>query len=152
MSMNAQAYDNYKKTTVETSSPGKLLLMLYDGAIKNIETAIKAIEEKDINTAHQKLIRTQDIILELISSLNMDYEISKGLFSLYEYINHQLVQANLKKDVNILQEVCSLVAELRDTWAEAIKTTTPAKTQTTVQTGSQAGVSGSPVKSLNIRG
>lgn len=151
MSMNAQAYNNYKRATVETSSPGKLLLMLYDGAIKNIGEAKKAIAEKDINTAHQKLIKTQDIILELISSLNMDYEISNSLFSLYEYVHHQLVQANLKKDAVILDEVTGILTELRNTWAEAIKTAGAAKMSAAVQPTPQPGTPAS-VKSLNIRG
>ncbi|MDD3365458.1 MAG: flagellar export chaperone FliS [Syntrophomonas sp.] len=128
MNMNAQAFNQYKRSTVETVSPEKLLIMLYDGAIKNIRNAKNAIEAKDINLAHMKILKTEEIIVELMSTLNMDYEISKGLFNLYEYFYHQLVQANMKKDVELLEQVESFLLELRDTWQEAmekIKTTAP---------------------------
>ncbi|MDD4549624.1 MAG: flagellar export chaperone FliS [Syntrophomonadaceae bacterium] len=121
MSINVQAYDNYKRATVETAAPGKLLLMLYDGAIKNIDNAKKAINSKDMNTAHEQIIKAQDIILELIATLNMDYAIAKNLFSLYEYLHYQLVQANLNKDIKPLDEVKGFLVELRETWEAAIK-------------------------------
>lgn len=119
MNLNAQAYQQYKKTSVETLAPEKLLLMLYDGAIKDINNAINAIETDNLNLAHNEIIKTQDIIIELMSTLNMDYEISNSLFSLYDYIHRQLIQANIQKDIKILQEVQGFVTELRDTWQEA---------------------------------
>lgn len=119
--MNAQAYDIYKNATVETVSPEKLLLMLYDGAIRFIENAQQGIAAKDINLSHQQNIKAQNIILELMATLKMDYEISQSLYALYEYLYLQLVQANVKKDTAILEEVKGFVTELRDTWAEAIK-------------------------------
>jgi len=121
MSMNAQAYDTYKKATVETVAPGKLLIMLYDGALKNINNAKKAISAKDINRAHQEIIKAEAIVLELMSSLKMEYEVSQGLFDLYEYLYNQLVQANFKKDIKLLDEVEGFLAELREVWQEAIK-------------------------------
>lgn len=121
MNVNAQAYDNYRKTTVETAAPGKLLLMLYDGAIRNIDNAKEAINQKDINTAHNQIIKAEDIILELIGSLNMDYEISNHLSRLYEYLHYQLVQANLEKDTQKLDEVREFLVDLRNTWEEAMK-------------------------------
>lgn len=121
MNMNAQAYNQYKKTSVETVAPEKLLLMLFDGAIKDINNAKRAIEAKDINLAHQEIIKTEDIIIELMSTLNMEYEISLNLFALYEYLLYQLTQANYKKDVAILNEVEEFLAEIRETWAEAAK-------------------------------
>lgn len=133
MSMNAanvQAYNSYKKATVESTSPGRLLVMLYDGAIKDVDTAKKAIADKDMNTAHQQLVKAQDIILELMATLNMDYKISASLFNLYEYLHYQLVQANLKKDTQILDEVRTFLVELRNTWEEAMKTAGAAKSQT----------------------
>jgi flagellar protein FliS len=121
MNMNAQAYDQYRKTSVETVAPEKLLLMLYDGAIKKIDNAKRAIDNKDVNMAHQEIIKVEDIIVELMSTLNMDYEISHSLFALYEYLYSQLVQANFKKDKAILTEVQGFLSELRDTWNDAIK-------------------------------
>lgn len=121
MNMNAQAYNQYKKTSVETVAPEKLLLMLFDGALKNINNAKKAIEKKDINMAHQEIIKTEDIIIELMSTLKMDFEISHSLFVLYEYLLHQLTQANCKKDIALLNEVEAFITEIRETWAEAAK-------------------------------
>jgi len=120
--MNAQAYDQYRKASVETVAPEKLLLMLYDGAIKKICNAKIAIGDKDINRAHQEIMKAEDIIMELMCTLNMDYEISNGLFSLYEYLHNQLVQANFKKDIELLDEVEGFLSELRDAWREAMKT------------------------------
>ena len=121
MNANAQAYNQYKKTSIETVAPGKLLLMLFDGALRNINNAKKAITEGDINRAHQEIVKTEDIIIELMTSLNMDYEISVNLLILYEYLLYQLTQANAKKDISLLDEVQGFVSELRDTWDEAVK-------------------------------
>ncbi len=119
--MNAQVYDQYKRSSVETVSPGKLLLMLYDGALKNINNATLAIKDNNINQAHNDIVKTQDIIVELMSTLDMSYDISKSLFSLYDYIMNRLIEANINKDAVILEEVGAFVGELRDTWQEAVK-------------------------------
>lgn len=121
MNMNAQAYDQYKKASVETVPPEKLLLMLYEGALRNITNAKKAIEVSDINQAHVQIVKVEDIIIELMSTLNMEYEISHNLFALYEYLLNELVQANVKKDIKILEQVEEFITEFRDTWQEAIK-------------------------------
>jgi len=125
---------------IETSSPGKLLLMLYDAEVRNLEKARIALDEKDYDAVHRHLVRAQDIILELMCSLNMDYEISKSLFSLYEYLHYQLVQANIKKEKLLVEEVLSFVIELRATWQEAIARVNSTRT-------SQAGA-----KSLDAKG
>ncbi|QGU00397.1 Flagellar biosynthesis protein FliS [Candidatus Syntrophocurvum alkaliphilum] len=133
MNASLQAYNTYKKAKVETVAPGKLLLMLYDGAVKNIINAQKEIEDKDYNKAHQSIIKTQDIIVELMSTLNMDYEISNNLFSLYEYMRNQLVEANINKDVKPLEEVKGLLSELRGAWQEAINATNSASASNNAQ-------------------
>lgn len=121
MNMSAQAYEQYKKTSVETISPGKLLLMLYDGAIRNIKSARSAIREKDYNQAHTQIIKAQDILAELMATLNMDYDIAGHLFSLYDFLYNQLVEANISKNDALLEEVQEFLSELRDTWEEAVK-------------------------------
>ncbi len=120
MSVNMQAYNQYKRSAVETVAPEKLLLMLYDAALKNINNAKKAIEDKDVNRAHGQIMKTEEIIVELMSTLNMEYEISERLFSLYEYFYHRLTLANAQKDIGILDEVGGFLLELRDTWQEAV--------------------------------
>lgn len=126
MSIQAQVYMNYKNSTVETAGPGKLLLMLYNAAIRDLESAIQKIAEKDLEAAHKLIIKAQDIITEFMCTLNMDYEISGKLLSLYEYLHHRLVEANVRKDVEIITEVRGFLVELRDTWQEAVNKTSGA--------------------------
>lgn len=118
---SANVYDQYNRTKVETLTPGKLLLMLYDGALNNLDQAREAIAGKDIARAHEHIIKTQDIIMELMATLNMDYEISGSLYRLYEYMQQRLVESNIKKDPQILAEVATMIGDLRQTWEEAIK-------------------------------
>jgi flagellar protein FliS len=104
-----------------TASPEELTLMLYNGLVKFIMQAQKAIEDKDIQKANECIIRAEDIISEFQATLDMQYELSKGLAMLYDYFMDRLVEANLKKDTAILEEVLHFVKDLRDTWAQAMK-------------------------------
>ena len=97
--------------------------MLYDGCIRFIKQAVERINNKNMQEAHDAIIRAQDIILEFMSTLDMNYEISQNLLALYDYMHGQLIEANIQKDADILQEVLELLTELRDTWAEAVKNT-----------------------------
>lgn len=137
MSMSAYAYDQYQKTTVETITPGKLLIMLYDGAVKNLNNAREAIENSDFPTAHNNIITAQNIIRELMLTLNMDYKISESLLALYEFMYNQLVRANIKKDAAMVFEVQEMVMDLRQTWDQAVKIA--GKTSSN-QTGTLRGV------------
>ncbi len=110
-------YESYKRLQVETASQGRLILMLYEGALKNLRLSLDFIANKDTNQAHRCLIKAQEIIMELNYSLNMDAgEIAQKLRSLYEYIHRRLVQANIKKDSVIVQEVIGLLSELKEAW------------------------------------
>jgi len=95
--------------------------MLYNGLIKFIMIAQRAIEEKDIQKAHDNIIRAEDILHEFKATLDMQYEVSHNLALLYDYFLDRLFEANIKKDADILDEVLHFVRELRDTWAEAMK-------------------------------
>ncbi len=115
-------YQQYKKTQVDTASQGKLIVMLYDGAIKFINVAIETMPTRNIEKIHNNIMKSQEIINELISSLNMDAgDISNRLFSLYMYINKRLMDANLRKEVEPLIEVRKYLVELRDAWQIADK-------------------------------
>jgi len=140
--MNAQAYDQYKKTNIESIGPGKLLLMLFEGSIRNIDSAKKAILDKDINLAHNQIIKTQNIILELISSLDMEFDISNQIFNLYEFMYYQLTIANAHKDIKTLDEVRGLLVEFHDVWNEASKKAGVVKSQSDT----------APNQGLNIQG
>lgn len=112
-------YQQYQKQQVSTAPQEKLLLMLFDGAIRFCRLAGKALQDKQENKAHINLVKAQNIIEELISSLNFDYEISHGLFSLYDYLHRRLVEANIKKDIKIIDEIVPFLYEFRETWATA---------------------------------
>ena len=118
---NSNPYQQYRQNSVIGAGKGELTLILYDGAVKFIKQGIKFIEEGKTQDVHNAIIKAQEIITHLSETLNMDYEISGHLSSLYEYINRRLFEANIKKDKFILGEALGLVADIRDTWREAIK-------------------------------
>lgn len=118
-SQSSNAYAAYQQNDVLTASKGKLLIMLYDGAIKFLRFSKVAIDENNIENTNKYLRKTQDIISELMITLNMDYEISKGLYSLYDYMKYRLVEANIKKDKEMVDEVLGMLIDLRDTWEKA---------------------------------
>ncbi len=120
MNANKQLYDQYKKTSVETTSPGKLIIMLYNGCILNIQKAKQAIDKRDTQSAHENIIKAQKIVLELIVTLNMEYEIAHQLFVVYDYIYNLLVDANIRKDTGLLDEAERHLADMRDTWQNAV--------------------------------
>ncbi|GMK38269.1 flagellar protein FliS [Paenibacillus sp. CCS19] len=113
--------NNYLNAQVQTSTPGELTLLLYNGCIRFIKLAIVAIDKKDIIEKHKNLIRAQDIIDELLSTLNMDYEISHNLKSLYTFLHSKLLEANVKVDRDAAEWCLKMITELRDTWLEAIR-------------------------------
>ncbi|KOP77731.1 flagellar biosynthesis protein FliS [Lysinibacillus sp. FJAT-14745] len=117
------AYDIYKQNSVTTASPGELTLMLYNGCLKFLTKAKSAINNKKIEQRNYNIQRSQAIISELMSTLNMDIDISKQMLPLYEYILRRLTEANIKNDATIVEEVEGLVTEFRDTWKEVIKIT-----------------------------
>ncbi|HAU34843.1 flagellar export chaperone FliS [Lysinibacillus sp. FSL R5-0849] len=121
MAANLTAQNAYKQNSVTTASPGELTLMLYNGCLKFLNKAKQAIQEKNIQEKNTNLQKAQAIISELMSTLNMDIEISKQMLPLYEYMNHRLVEANIQNDVAIIEEVEGLVTEFRDTWKEVIR-------------------------------
>jgi flagellar protein FliS len=117
----SNVYETYRQNAILTATPEELTLMLYNGLIKFIMIAQKAIEEKDVQKAHDSIIRAQDILNEFKATLDMRYEISHNLALLYDYFLDRLMEANIKKDAGILDEVLHFVRELRDTWAQAMK-------------------------------
>ena len=120
MSIN-NAYQSYQQNSVNTASPGELTLMLYNGCLKFIHIAKKAIDEKNIEVKNNNLIKAQNIIHELMVTLKEDYEVSKKIMPLYDYLYRRLVEANMKSDKAILEEVEEFVTEFRDTWKQVIQ-------------------------------
>lgn len=120
--MLANPYQRYKHNQVETVSPQQLIIMLYNGAIRFLKLAQAGLDENDIDKCHTNIIKTQDIVFELMNTLDMNQgEISGQLYLLYDYMLTRLLDGNLKKDKQPLAEVEGMLAQLRDTWAEAIR-------------------------------
>lgn len=119
----ASPYETYRRTQAQTATKGELLLMIYDGAIRFACRAREAIEEQDVMTAHSSILRVEDIVRELSVTLDRDRssDICDGLARLYDYMLNLLVQANVKKNVEPLDEVIDMLRDLRDTWRQAMR-------------------------------
>ncbi len=113
----------YKQTQIDTAPKEQILLMLYDGAVRFLNQAKVGFAENDIEKIHNNIVKAQNIITEFQTSLDVENggDFAKNLFSLYEYLNNKLFQANMKKREDFLDEVIKHVTELRDTWKEAVK-------------------------------
>lgn len=115
------AYEKYNNSKVLTASPAELTLMLYDGAIKFCNIAIMAIEEKNIEKAHNSIIRVQRIIEEFRATLDRRYPVAADFDRVYVYLLRRLVEANLKKDKAILEEINMHLRSMRDNWKEIMR-------------------------------
>lgn len=113
--------DAYMEHRILSAKPEELTLLLYEGIVRFLKQSKLYIEQKQIEKASNSIIRAQDIVDELNNTLDMEFEVSKGLRSLYTYINEKLVDANIKKDIHIIDEVLPICEELRDAWKEAMK-------------------------------
>lgn len=120
--MNNMAMANaYKNQQIMTASPEQLTLLLYNGALRFLNESIQAMEQGDLPKSHNSNLRVQDIVHEFMHTLDMSYEISQTWAKIYEYTEHCLIQGNIKKDVEQLQNAKSMLEEMRDAWAGAMK-------------------------------
>lgn len=117
------AYNVYKNNSVNFASKEQLLIMLLDGAVKFSKMAKQAIMDKNVKAAHENIIKTQNIFYELINSLDTSYsgEWVQPLLEIYDFIIKKLVDANMKKDIEIMNEVIPLIEDVRDMWNDAYK-------------------------------
>ncbi len=110
-------YEKYKETQIKTANQGKLIVMLYDGAIKFLNQSKESIDANKIEEAHNKITRTQDIIMELILSLHLEAgPIAKKLYNLYLYMNQRLMEENMYKKKDPIDEVLKLLIDLKEVW------------------------------------
>lgn len=117
--VSTNGYNIYKNNTVNYASKEQLLLMLVDGAVKFSKKAELALKEKNSKDSHENLIKTQDILTELMVSLDVEAgDWAKQLYKVYEFIKTKLIESNMKKDISILQEVMPLIEDVRDIWYE----------------------------------
>lgn len=115
------AYAKYNNSKVLTASPAELTLMLYEGAIKFCNIAIIGIEQKDIEKAHTNIRKVEKIIEEFRSTLDRKYAVAEDFDRVYVYLLQRLLEANVKKDIAILEEVNMHLRSMRDTWKEVMR-------------------------------
>ena len=118
-------YAAYANSKIMTASPAELTLMLYDGAIKFCNIAIMGIQEKDIEKAHNNIIKVERILREFLNTLDHKYPVAKDFENVYNYLIRRLHEANIQKDEEILQEVLKHLRTMRDTWKEVMRLNTP---------------------------
>lgn len=125
--MNANPLAAYKETRVKTASPGQLIVMLYDEAIKQLDAAARHIGEaskpkpQDIERINAALGKAQDVVTELMASLDFEAggDIAQNLFALYVWFGREILEANIRKEVGRVKSVRKMMAELREAWADA---------------------------------
>ncbi|MGE6368312.1 flagellar export chaperone FliS [Planococcus kocurii] len=113
-------YQTYQQNSVMTASPQELTLMLYSGSVKFIKLAKRAMNDKNFQEKNTNIIKAQNIIQELRSTLNTDIDMSTDLEQMYEYMYSRLLEANTKNDLEALEEVETLMTDMRSTWKQAM--------------------------------
>ena len=121
MIARANPYEQYKQQGVMTASPAELVVMLYDGCIKQLKLACLAINEKNFENTNKNLQKAQAIILELVNSLDFHYPISKDLMNLYDFMLRQFIEINIHKDEEKIKRIIDMLLSLREAWSQAQK-------------------------------
>lgn len=136
--MATNPYETYKNARIQTANQGRLIVMLYEGAIRFSKEALKAIQDKKYDVANNRIVRAEDIVTELLVSL--DYEkggdIAKKLASIYIYMNQQLLEANITKSSGPLEVVINLMSDLKESWEKIAGTMTGTDNQDMDRIGS----------------
>ena len=121
MAKHANPVKAYRETQIKTASQGRIIVMIYDEAIKQVDAAISGLSggTGSLEKVNAALVKSQDLITELMVSLDFQRggEIAENLFTIYLFFNRQLSQANIKKDPTPLRNVRTMLADLRSAWA-----------------------------------
>lgn len=147
-SSGSSGYDSYKANELSTVSQGKLIVMLYEGAIRFLNLAVEKMEPKTYDVVNINILKCQDIISELMSSLNMEDggKMSSDLLSIYIYMKKRLIEANMNKDTKILKEIIGYLTNLKTAWDEIAKnegnTRIPTPTVSDPSKGSRLSIQG----------
>ncbi len=121
--MEMNAANSYQKNAIMTASPAELTLMLYEGAIKFCNIALIGLEKNDYEKVNVNLKKAQAIITELRMTLDHKYPVWEDFERVYDYIYRRLVEANIKKDAEVLEDALKYIREMRDTWKEVMRLT-----------------------------
>lgn len=127
--LQASMRNKYLENSIQTATPAQLLIMLYDGAIRFCKIGSEAIKKKDYSTANENLCKAQAIVNEFIVTLDRNTNVAETLLPLYQYMNAQLVEANLRKNVELVDEVLGYLTDLKETWMQAARAANAAQAQ-----------------------
>ena len=116
--INTRPQDAYRRQDIMTATATDLIVMLYDALKKNIIMGRRGIAKNDVEAAHKNLMKAQEIVTELVNSLDMNYQISEELLNLYEFMLKNLADANIHKNAEPLEPVIETVDSLRAAWQE----------------------------------
>lgn len=119
--MTNPAAEAYKRQQIMTATPEMLTLMLYNGALRFMKEGKEAIIAKRYEDANNSIQKAENIISEFRATLKMEYEISQQLLPLYNYVYRKLVDGNMQSDPACIDEAVTIITELRDAWAQAMK-------------------------------
>ena len=119
--MDTNVINAYQRNAILTATPPELTLMLYEGAIKFCNIGILAIEKNDYEKANTKIKKAQAIITELRVTLDRKYPVWEDFERVYDYIYRRLVEGNIHKDIEIIEDALKYIREMRDTWKEVMR-------------------------------
>lgn len=119
--MEHNIMDAYQRNAILTASPAELTLMLYNGAIKFCNIALAGLEQKDFEKVNTNLKKTQAIITELRATLDRKYPVWEDFERVYDYIYRRLVEGNIRKDPEMVEDALKYIREMRDTWKEVMR-------------------------------
>ena len=124
MTTAALARNRYLGDSVSTASPQRLVVMLYDGLVQDLQLAQQGLARGDLGLVHTRLVRAQKIVTELQTSLDVDaWDGAAGLYQLYIYVLELLVDANVRKDAEPIGQALAVVEPLQDAWRQALGAT-----------------------------
>lgn len=116
MYATANVHDRYKQDNVMTASPIDLVIMLYDGCIKNLKLAKLHLEGESVSDFQTCIEKAEEILLELIRSLNLDIDMSQDLLDLYQFMVNELVKASFTQETEHIDPVINMMSDLRESW------------------------------------
>ena len=119
--MQANPYQQFMQQSVSTMTPVQLLVALFEKSEQELKKAVYFIDNKEVENANKSIIKVQDIVLLLDGSLKMKYQVSDNLSALYGYFKERLIEANIKKDAEIIKELIPFFSELKESFSEITK-------------------------------
>lgn len=112
-------YEKYKKNSIESISPGEVIVKLFEGCYKFLENAKSEMVKGNKVEANKYILKAEDILVELIDSLNFDYDISNQIYIMYNYMYMELVKITINQNIESLEKITDMVHEYAKTWKEA---------------------------------